>query len=91
MCRWRLAFLSGFERDPTSWLTNYPDLADAHKKWRESVSGVELDRHLQLKMELHQLAILWSWWSLFVKSFGKAFEATKKSRIGCIPSWTVTT
>ena len=40
---------SGFVREPTSWWTNFPDLAEALEKWRESVSGVELDRHAQVK------------------------------------------
>ena len=36
-------------REPTSWLTNHPHLADALEKWLESVSGVELDRQVQVK------------------------------------------
>ena len=50
MCRWHL--LSGesaFVTEPTSWLTNHPDLTDALEKWRQRVSGVELDRHVQVK------------------------------------------
>ena len=35
--------------EPTSWLTNHPDLADVLETWRESVSGVEPDRHAQVK------------------------------------------
>ena len=30
-------------------MTNHPDLAEALEKWRESVSGIELDRHEQVK------------------------------------------
>ena len=30
-------------------MTNHPDLADALEKWRESVSGVELDRNVHVK------------------------------------------
>ena len=49
MCRWHL--LSGENRcarEPSSWLTNHPDLADALDKWPESVSGVEPDGHVQV-------------------------------------------
>ena len=35
--------------EPTSWLTNHPDLADVLETWRESVSGVEPDRHAKVK------------------------------------------
>ena len=48
-----LAFAVGqswtFVREPTSWLTNRLDLAEALEKWCESVSGGELDRHVQEK------------------------------------------
>ena len=40
---------SGVERELVSWLTNHPDLAEALEQWRGSVSGVELDRHVQVK------------------------------------------
>ena len=30
-------------------MINHPDLADALEKWRERVSRVELDRHVQVK------------------------------------------
>ena len=43
---------NGFTREPTSWLTNLPDLADAFEKWRKSVSGVEADRHVQVNSGL---------------------------------------
>ena len=43
---------SGFVTERTSRLTNHPDLAEALEKWRESVSGVELDRHTQVKSGL---------------------------------------
>ena len=50
MCRWHL--LSGesvFMREPTSWLTNHRDFADVLEKWHASVSGVEPDKHVQVK------------------------------------------
>ena len=40
---------SGFLRERTSWLTNHADLTEALKKWRERVSGIELDGHAHLK------------------------------------------
>ena len=35
--------------EPTSWLTDHPDLADVLETWRESVSGVEPYSHPQVK------------------------------------------
>ena len=32
-----------------SWLANDPDLAQALQQWRESASGIEFDRHVQVK------------------------------------------
>ena len=46
ICRWSVE--SGFVRELTSWLTHDPDLADALEKWRETVSGVEPNRHVQV-------------------------------------------
>ena len=40
---------SGFGREPVSWVTNHPDLAEVLEQWRASVSGVEPDRHVQVK------------------------------------------
>ena len=49
-CRWHLlSGESGCVREPTSWFTNHPDFSDALQKWRESISGVEPDRHVQVK------------------------------------------
>ena len=43
---------SGFVREPTSWLTSHPDLADTLEKWRGTGSGVEQDRHVLVKNRL---------------------------------------
>ena len=53
-CRWHffLSGRSGFVRQPTSWLTNHPDRAEALEKWCESVSGGEPDKHVQVKKYL---------------------------------------
>ena len=49
ICRWHLlSDESGFTRELVSWLTNHPDLAEALEQWRESVSGIEPDRHVQV-------------------------------------------
>ena len=48
---------SGFVREPASWLTNHPDLAEALEKWRESVSGVETDRHVRVKNGLASVLV----------------------------------
>ena len=40
---------SVFMREPTSWLTNHPDFANALEKWHASVSAVEPDKHVQVK------------------------------------------
>ena len=65
MCRWHLlSGESGFARDLISWLTNHLDLAEALEQWREGVSGIEPDRHVQVKTWMgNQLGIVWSWWS----------------------------
>ena len=46
---------SGSMKDPASRLTNHRNLTEALGKLRGSVSGVELDRHVQVK---HQLCLL---------------------------------
>ena len=46
-----LAFVVGriwITREPVSWLTNHPDLAQALEHWRESASGTEADTHVQV-------------------------------------------
>ena len=43
---------SGFAREPTSWLTNHPHLAEELTNWRENVSGREPARHVQVKSGL---------------------------------------
>ena len=49
MCRWRLlSGESGFMRQPVSWLTNHPHLAQAFEQWRENTPGTEPDRHVQV-------------------------------------------
>ena len=70
MCRWHLLSAeSGFVREPTSWLTNHPDLAEALDKWCESVSGVEPDRHVQVNNELESARYLVGLVDSFLKVF----------------------
>ena len=50
MCRWHLLLgESGFVREFASLLTNHPEVAEALEQWRDSVSGIEPDRHEQVK------------------------------------------
>ena len=66
MCRWHLlSGESGFTREPVSWLTNHPHLAQALEQRREHTSGTEPDWHVQVKNGLASARYLVE----FVESF----------------------
>ena len=53
MCGWQLlSSESGSVREPVSWLTNHPNLAQTLKQWREYTPGTEPDRYVQVKNSL---------------------------------------
>ena len=54
-------------REPTSWLTNHPDVPEAFEKWRESVSAVELDKNVQVNTGLASARYLVDLVESFVK------------------------
>ena len=92
MCRSHLlSGESGFAREPASWLTNHPDLAEALEKWCESLAGVELDRHVRVKTWIGISSVSCGVGGVRPESRSRRPSRRRRTlECSCVLSWTVT-